>query len=267
MTPFFVSLPRTRSSILFETMRPFVESRLGTSLHMHTEMFLHWGRTFQCVNSGTGESFNTELLPFRTPNGLSMHFVHPPVFQENYGRNKFKLEMLKDERRHGREYFIKGTATMFDGHQEIFDFFGDRLFVFTNRKNNFDMMLSLMVAWETKIFHARPKNIEAYKTKLASVTLSEESLALGDKFIVGIERFRIMREYITKRFSYIDIDYDELETANQRATIITTMLNTDKWMTTIPDKDKLPLFVNKQYHTLITNMDEVYARFGSLQES
>ena len=55
---FFVCGPRTRSSILFETMQPWAEKKHGLlPLIGHTELFLEVSKNSQFYDHKTGEKY------------------------------------------------------------------------------------------------------------------------------------------------------------------------------------------------------------------
>ena len=104
---FFICGPRTRSSILFETMAPWSEQHYGLlPLKGHTELFLETSANMEFLDSKTNEKHEAELYPIAHENELRVHYIWPHVLKTREQRNKFMDEtigMLKKDR---EEYYI-----------------------------------------------------------------------------------------------------------------------------------------------------------------
>ena len=134
--PFFLCEPRSRSSILFETAQYWAQQRYGLlPLEGHTELFLEVSRNALHLDAKTDEKFECELYPIANGAELNIHYIYPHVLKTSSARNLHKIEMLRKLRSQGKNYNIKGTMNLVHTIDPMLDFFSDRTFVITRRRD------------------------------------------------------------------------------------------------------------------------------------
>lgn len=262
--PFFMCAPRTRSSILFECASFYVNEKFGLiNLKNHTELFLEFSRNAEFFDTKIGKKDVGEIYPIVHPSGeMHIHFIYPHVFKTTKDRNDYKLQVLKTQQQKGYEYFIKGTLEIVDSLEDVVDFFKDRHFVITKRRNIVDHALSFLVAWHTRIFHARTNNKERY------ISILEQGVHLPiDSLIDDLEVFL---EYTFKMwnaekllkqrgYDYTVLYYEDLEDFQSIDVALSHIFNDSGWSKCLPTdwSEHVPIKINKQYENIVLNYDEV----------
>lgn len=252
MTKIFqISLPRTRSSLVYETLRPYQTAKYGLKeVEGHPELFLEWGRNMEMCDRKTENCYTTELYPLQSDNGIKMHFVYPHIFGSTAKRNYHKIQLLESERQMGREYYIKGTLNIAESVSVVLDFFRDRRIVLTTRDDREAMYMSFLFAWESKIFHARKNNIELYHQKMSEGVTVPEQIVLD--YIPFVRQMDIIQNYVIQNgFDYKIVTYEQLANID----VLSDILETDEWKQYIDGKT--PIQIDKNYRELIHNYDEV----------
>lgn len=160
----FMGAPRTRSTILFEALAPYVEKTTGQRrIKGHTELFLEFSRNAEYRDLKTGRKAFGELLPVVDKNlDIVIHFVYPPLFETTAERNLYKLEQLEMQRLKGIDHFIKCTLEVVDTLPAVLEFYKDYQFIITKRKDLVQYCLSNIIARETGLYHARADNVDRY---------------------------------------------------------------------------------------------------------
>ena len=260
--PFFISAPRTRSSVLFETAQFYVENVLNKkSLHNHTELFLEFSRNTEFYDLKTDERNIAELYPVVKNNVLDVHYIFPHVFDTRKERNLYKLKLLQEQKDKGYEYNIKGTVQIIDTVPEIIEFYNDRHFVLTKRRNIEDYVCSFLVAYITKFFHARHYNIDRYNTRInEKVYVDNNILSNIHKLLDQTRELWKLEEYIKQKgYSYTVTYYEDLDTQDKIDSCLTDILGTSVWKDHLPVdfKDRLPIKIDKVYSNIISNYDEI----------
>lgn len=256
--PFFISPPRTRSTVLFETMRPYVLNNTDLlPINGHTELFLHTSRNMHLVDGKTRQSHETELYPIVSNSGIDIHYVYPWIYKDEHTSVTEKLKLLDSERQQFREYFIKGTINLHSAVDQTLDFYKDYRLVFTLRRNVVDMVISVLVAYYTKIFHARNDNIDLYKLLLdEGITVDTAVIQEFDSFISKISTIHQMVDRAdAQNLDYVVSYYEDLNTQESIDNCITSILETDQWKQHAARN--LPIKVDKDYSKVVTNYDEV----------
>ena len=254
--PFLISMPRSRSTVLFENMAPYMNHIGHPHIKNHAEYFLEWGRNVEFHDIKTNEKNMTELFPVSTKNELGLHFIYPPVFDNGYDRCMHKLAVLQQEKDMGREYFIKGTLNISRATEEVVDFFSDKKFILTKRRSVEDMILSFMFAWECKIFHARENNVEIYKELLK--TPVEGSIETLYGYVEFLRRAETVEAYIKKQgYEYQVVDYEDLDTDEKIYSTIDDIFETTEWRNHMPQTAHLPIRFDKDYSNIFTNITEL----------
>lgn len=268
--PFFISAPRTRSSILFETMAFYINQHCNLkSLDHHTELFLTKSVWANIQDKRTGEWHDTQLLPNFKNGKITMHHVYPPMFDNVQEANLFKLDTLAEAKDYDIEFNIKGTVQIIENYKEILEFFSDRKFIITKRHDVKALIASTLFALSVKAFHVRPNNIDVYNEHLSKgVLLSEELITLGEGLLVNVKRLWELEDYILDNGWDLSVVY--YEDLNDEAAInntITDILETADWIKYLPDDyhSKVPMKLDNDYTTLIHNYDELTERLDKIK--
>jgi hypothetical protein len=252
MKTFLISLPRSRSTLVYELLRGYHIQKYGLKeIHNHPEFFLEWGRNMELCDRKVNKYFTTELYPVAHKNGVEMHFVYPWILKDTESRNHYKINLLKQEKQLGNEYYIKGTLNIAKNCKEILDFYKDRKIIITEREDVESMYMSFFFAWESKIFHARHNNLELYKNKLNKGVIVPEQIILD--YILFVEQLNKIKQYLKdNNFNYSVLTYEDLENIDT----ISDVVETDEWKN-YADFNSLPIEIKKDYKKLIHNYNEV----------
>lgn len=253
MKIFPISIPRTRSSFLYESLRGYYKHVYNMPQPWgHPEIFLDWGRNMELVDRKVEVSHTTEIYPVSHKNEMKVHFIYPPVFDNRYDRNVYKLNVLQQEKDLGREYYIKGTLNIAPNMKEICDFYSDREIIFTTRDDKEKLYMSLMYAWTTKLFHARQNNLDLYKSRMDEGIVVD--LEDTRKTVEFINQNEIILDYLKdNNIKHTVVTYEQLENEN----VISDVLGTDDWIQY--REEDIPIHIEKNYRTLIKNYDDVLA--------
>ena len=251
MKTFLVSLPRTRSSVVYELLRGYNLHQGLKEVEGHSEFFLEWGRNMEMCDRKVNEYHTTELYPVSNKDGIQMHFVYPHILGDTASRNKYKISVLKNEKLRGKEYYIKGTLNIASGHQEILDFYKDKKIIVTERDDVEAMYMSFFFAWETKLFHARNNNLSLYKSLLDKPVYIPRQIILD--YIPFVKKMDQIKNYLKENnFDYSVLTYEQLDNID----VISDVMGSDEWKK-YADHDSLPIEIKKDYRNLIENYDEV----------
>ena len=251
MKTFLVSLPRTRSSVVYELLRGYNLHQGLKEVEGHSEFFLEWGRNMELCDRKVNQYHTTELYPVSHEDKLEMHFVYPWILKTSEARNAYKINLLKKEKANGREYYIKGTLNIGPGHEEILDFYKDRKIIITERDDVEAMYMSFFFAWESKIFHARKNNLDLYKSKLSEGVIVPKQIILD--YIPFVKQMDQIKTHLKENdFDYSVLTYEQLDDID----VISEVVGSDEWKK-YADHDSLPIKVDKDYKKLIKNYDEV----------
>ena len=262
---FFICGPRTRSSILFETMAPWSEQHYGLlPLKGHTELFLETSANMEFLDSKTNEKHEAELYPIAHENELRVHYIWPHVLKTREQRNLHKLEVLEQLRKQGKNYNIKGTMNIVATPVEVIDFFSDRHFVITKRRNMEQNAISLLYAFASKLFHAKSNNLERYKDILnEGVHISQDILNILPSYFQQWEKLNNIESLLDERgLEYTVVYYEEMNTQQEIYAIIDRLFATTEWRDNLPDDlDRhTPILLEKNYRHAIHNYDQVAQR-------
>lgn len=260
--PFFISPPRTRSSVLYHLMEWYAIEKLGLlPLKNHPELFLEFSQNNLCTNLRTGETTIGELYPVIHDNAMHVHFVSPPIFSSTVERNIYKLDVLKQARALGNEFYVKGSVPMVETPYEILDFFKDRHIVITKRRDIETCVLSYICASTTRIFHARPNNLDSYKNTLEEgVVIDESKLPRLHILLDQIYKLWNLEEYLKEHnFDYSVVYYEDLDNYDQIFNVINNLYGTSEWINYLPDdyEKLIPIKVEKDYTKCILNYDSI----------
>lgn len=260
--PFFLCAPRTRSTILFESSKYYLENALGMMrLNNHSELFLEFSQNAQFYDAKVGQMHTCEIYPLVKDDSISIHHIYPHVFKDVYERNKYKFDILKELKNRNKHVNLKGTIQLAHSIKDTVDFYSDRLFVITKRKNLLEYVLSLLTSYHIKIFHGRDNNIDRL------IKILNEGIILN---IVDAERITTNLLSLTnklwsienilkdKKIPYTIAYYEDLDSNENIKKILYNILGTDEWEKYIPsEKNILPIRIDKDFSKIIKNYDEV----------
>ncbi len=252
MKPFILSLPRTRSSIVYHLMAPYAEQHYGMFSNIHPEYFLEFSvENFFTVNSQVHFS---EIYPIIKHNKIETFYMYPYYFDNSTDRLTYKLSLLQQQKNEGIEYFFKGSIDIFKDYRPILNFFSDRKIVLIKRKNFHNLVISFLVAVELKTFHKTSGTAEIYKKLL------NEKIIISDTVLVGLENFigtllkidEVEKFLIENNFNTDILYYEELDSKKEIEDTISRIYNTDNWKKYIVKND-LPIDTNINYQKVVKN--------------
>lgn len=248
MRPLFLSPPRTRSTILYETMAPYVTSNSSLLPSVgHSEPFLH------LAQNKTIDGYATEIHPVLTEKCIEYKYVFPRVFKDNKDSVLKKLDLFRSAKEEGREYFFKATLNVAVVISEFLEVFKDRDLYLTLRKNPIDIFVSTAYAMAIKIFHARESNLNTYESHTKSkIKIDLSVLELMDWVV---EMVSVFYDLPNKRKNITLIYYDDMDSEQSINNVISKILKSDEWIDTKPNN--LPIKIDNDYESIIENYDEL----------
>lgn len=260
--PFFLCAPRTRSSILFETMMYWAQDYYNLlPLHNHMELFLEISKNVLVHDAKIEESFEAELHPVVRPDGIHIHYLWPPMFNNSVDRNLYKLDVLRELKNQGKNYNIKGTINIIHTPEQVVDFFSDRHFVITKRRSLVDNTVSFAYAYMSKLFSARKNNIQLYKDKLEEgVTIPQQLLDRIPNHVKEMKQLEDVEKILdAKHIPYSIVYYEDMNTQDEIYKTIDGLYNTNSWKNSLPNNvdDLLTIHIEKDYSKAIHNYDQL----------
>ena len=263
---FFVCGPRTRSSILFETMQPWAIKKHGLlPLSEHTELFLEVSKNDQFYDHKTGEKHEAEIYPVlqEIEQQMQVHYIYPHVLKTPEMRNLYKLDILnKMKHNYGKNYNIKGTINIRHTLDEIVDFFSDRHFVITKRRNMEQNVVSLLYAFASRLFHAKWSNLERYKNIFEQgVNINQNLLDIIPKYLASCKQLYTIEPILEQRnINYTVVYYEDMNTQEEIHSIIDILYQTTEWRQHLPKDLRTPILLDKNYRNAIHNYEQVVDR-------
>ena len=265
--PFFICPPRTRSTILFESLKPFVYKNTDLlPVHGHSEPFLHTLQNKTIIDHTTGESHLMEMYPIMTDRSMDIHYIYPWVFKDNRTSILQKLKMLEQAKQNGNEYYIKGTYNLAEAMDETLKFFEDYNIIITLRHDVTKLVCSTLFATQIKMFHKIQGREELYSNASAnSITISDEIIGLIKPFMDKLGGIYNLRNTLPNASI---VYYEDLDTQDKIDNCISNLAGTSEWKKDIREltstDNKLPIKLDNDYSSLITNYDQVAERVASL---
>jgi len=281
--PIFFSMPRSRSTALLTLATPYMENSLGLhSLGGQTEFFQEYSYRYITDDMQRDRKYSMEYFPLNRENSpITHHFVYPAIYNSKFQRTNHKLQVLNQEKIAGREYNIKIMAEdIFIGDNKldekydrnIFDFFSNRKYVITRRKDIKGMSFSLLVSMHTNLWHKRNANEFKYADLqqkpitinpglCTSIIPSLRAAAMMDLFENYIER---------SGYSHNTFYYEDLTTVEDMKVALDTVFENKIWREYINDEFieySLPKPLNLNYKEIITNYDEINDIIEAMHES
>jgi hypothetical protein len=240
-------------------MEPYALKKFGLlPLKNHSELFLFQSKNNVYEDLKTGDKNSAQLYPIASETSLDIHFIHPPVYSSIEEANLSKLKLLESEKSKGKNYWIKTTLEVVYNPKEISDFFSDRRFVLTDRKDISEFLLSTIFALKTRIFHARENNIDLYKDLISTgVMVDEKDLGRMDWVFNLLLEFKNLRKYISDRYDYINVFYEDTNTKEKLFNKINDIFCTDDWRSYYKPLDFHPIKIEKDYKEIIINYNEI----------
>jgi len=280
--PIFFATPRSRSTALMTLAAPYMESGLGLySLGHQTEFFLEYSHRYFMHDVNLDRRNVMEYFPLNRENApITHHFVYPPIYNDKKQRNSHKLQVLQQEKKAGRHYNIKIMSEDIPArnsidekfNRTIIDFFSDRTFVITRRKDIKGLAFSLLVSLHTNLWHKRETNQSKYEKLYenpivinpelcVSILPTLRSVAMMDLFENHIQR----SNYKSHTFYY-----EDLTTVEDMKCALDTVFGHTQWRDHLSDEYvelSLPRPLNLDYGDIIVNYDDISEILDSIIEN
>ena len=272
MSPFFLSPPRTRSTVLYELTSNYVKQKYGLlEIKNHSELFLQFNSSVVVTNHRVNQTFPTEMIPLVYDDCIHMHFIYPYMFKNLKERNLHKLDVLRQEKENGRNYHIKGTLQVSETPKEIIEFFGDRHFVITKRRNTLDQLLSLLYAKETRQFTVRQldNSMRTHAENLSNGVVISDYEEVARAVIKQSQAIYNLESVIhDKGLTCSVVYYEDLNTTEKIFTALSTILDDASWHHSLPNdyENNLVIDMKMDYSKAIVNYEEVKSKLLDLIE-
>lgn len=270
--PFLISPPRTRSSILYYTMAEYVQKKHGLMLiQNHSELFLEYNQSLTITDHKSKSTHPGEMIPF-LGESISMHSVYPYVFQNLKERNMYKLNMLKEAKSQGKNFYFKGTFQVSETAEEIIDFFSDRHFVITKRRNTLDQLCSLLFAKHHRmfiVFDANAEHVKNYKSNVLEGAVITDFERVARYVIEETQKLYALEEILQKKnLEYSVAYYEDMNTWDNIIQTAGKILGDSEWRHTIPNLSpkNMPMNTEVDYSKTIKNYTEVKSKLLELIE-
>ena len=272
--PIFIATPRSRSTALFTLAATAAETKFKLkSLGQNTEFFNEWSWRNFSHDSVTKAISSTEYFPINKPSGISHHYIYPPILKNKAERNVHKVRVLKYEKEMGREYNLKIMSTnlfyrdekKYRQADDIIDFFGDRKFVITRRRDVKGLALSLLVANHTQMWHKREANSESYNDLYENpITINPEMCTVITPDLQSLVKLDSLEESLKHRkYDYEVFYYEDMSTVEDMKNCLDVVFETDAWRQTVSDdqiEKHMTKDINLDYHKAIANYDKLEQR-------
>lgn len=270
--PIFFATPRSRSTALMELATPYTESVLGLhSLGHQTEFFQEYSHRYFSEDVHLGRANLMEYFPLNRENApITHHFVYPSIYNNKRQRLGHKLQVLQQERKVGRHYNIKIMAEDININENldekfdrsILDFFSDRTFVITRRKDIKGMALSLLFSLHTKLWHKRSASELKYDLlKENPITINPK---LGVSIIPALKAAAMMDQFEThlerSGYKHHTFYYEDLTTIEDMKVALDKVFGNQIWRSNVSDEYieyNLPKKLDLDYSKAIVNLEEI----------
>lgn len=266
--PLFVSLPRSSSTILFETGRAYAIRGLGMKdLAENSEFFHRFSNKYVSRNKQTNHEAVMELLPVNDPREnmpMKMHFTYPWMFKNHQQSVIHKLRVLMEERRRGNEYYVKAMAKDFwQAPDELLDFYRNRKIVFLRSRNLHRLAWSLVFAKATNIWHVRPNTLDKFN-QLAN---SDEQVIINKGIVTDVWPDLLVAKNMDnwenkvahRGIDSVTVYHEDIKDFDGVCSVLDQVYETDAWRDFMPDglQKTLPVKIEKNYQKWVMNFDEI----------
>jgi hypothetical protein len=222
---------------------------------------LEFSRNAEFLDVKEDKKYTAELYPIASGGNLNVHYVYPPVFKTRKDRNLYKIQTLEYLKLQGNEFNIKGTMQIIDTYPSIIEFYKDRHFVITKRRNITDYVCSFFVAYTSKLFHARPNNLDRYKKIIQDKVHIDPELfpQIGNLLKQTKQLWQVESLLKEKGYSYSVTYYEDLDTQQKINNKLTEILQTEDWIKYLPDNysERVPIKIDKDYSEIISNYEDI----------
>lgn len=276
--PIFFATPRSRSTALMTLAAPYMTNKLNLlSLGHQTEFFLEYSHRYFVQDSNLGTTNRLEYFPLNRENSpISHHFVYPPIYKSKQQRQGHKLQVLKSEKREGRNYNIKIMSSdiipsptkdwKFD--KSIIHFFSDRTFVITRRRDVKGLAFSLLVAAYTNLWHKRSSNEQKYQDLYDNpITINPELCTVIEEDLKSTALMDMYEGEIQKAgYKNHVFYYEDLTTIEDMKVALDQVFGHKLWREGLDDQfieSSMPKALNLDYTKIIANYDQVEKRVES----
>lgn len=264
--PFLFSAPRTRSSVINDLMLPYCIEKLGMrTINPHSELFLEVSRNQVLFDKKFGKEHHSEIYPVLNGDEITLHHVYPYILSTPQQRNHYKFDLLEVQKRKGIHYCIKGTVNCTSTLARTQEFFSDRHWIITMRKDKFNMVMSFLAAIYSGLFHCRHNNYDRYKEVIGKgFEVPLDGLYKGlTGFLKDVNTmWGCAQELENQGVQVTKVYYEDLDSYDKIFKFIDKALGTDDWQNYLkPDWEKtVPIVVEKDYTKIFTNYKKVEAK-------
>lgn len=265
--PLFVSMPRSGSTILFETAREYAVRQLGMrDLGRYSEIFNRFTYDVVAWNKEKETQAAMELFTInnKDPNmPMTVHLVNPPIFEGYRESVIHKIRVLMKEQEKGFEHYLKIMAFDFwQAPDELIELYKKRKFVLTRSRNIKNSAMSLIYSRYTNLWHARQSNW--YKWEDAARDPVHINPGLVEVIWPQIKVYQNMDNWehkLSERgLEYMVVYKEDLEDFDKVCGEIDKIYETNHWRETLSPEllSNLPFKREKNYKELISNYDQIY---------
>lgn len=254
--PFFICAPRTRSTILFEALTPYVEKHMGLRrIRGHTELFLEVSANAVFTDAKTNHQHSMQLMGVANGPDIDIHYVYPPLYQDTATGVRAKLQLLQQQRLLGYEYFIKGTLEVTDALNDVLEFYKGYQIVVSMRRDLTEYCLSSVTAWYSRIFHARQNNVDYYRQVLYNGV--DVDLVEAEQWLTQLLRYTKACWEIPNKIEATVVWYEDMSDWSGVVKAGALITNDANWIDHVPEDHfaHLPIKVDKNYERILPQYD------------
>jgi hypothetical protein len=270
--PIFLATPRSRSTALLTLSAPYLEAVQGLHVLGHqTEFFKEYSHRYFTRDVHMMRDNRMEYFPLNRENSpISHHFVYPPIYADKLQRDGHKIQVLAHEKKSNREYLIKIMTSDiridwdkdYNWDKSIVDFFNDRKFVITRRKDIKGLAFSLLVSVHTDLWHKRQANENRYKALEENpITINPELCTVIIPDLKGAAMMDKFEEYIQRSgYEHHTFYYEDLTTLQDMKEALNQVFDGNVWQDFLSDayvEQVMPQNLQLDYKKIIKNYDQI----------
>tara|TARA_B110000908_G_C10241973_1_gene446597 strand:- start:1110 stop:1733 length:624 start_codon:yes stop_codon:yes gene_type:complete len=193
-----------------------------------------------------------EMYPVMTDHSMDIHYIYPWIYKDNKTSVLEKLELLKQAKAKGNEYYIKGTYNISEAIDEVMDFFSDYDIILTLRHDVIELVCSMLFATSTKLFHLRDNNRGIYESRTSNITVSDDVIQELGGFVDKIGAlYNLRNDYPDLNVVY----YEDIDTPEKVDACVSNIAGNESWKSLRPTN--MPTKLDHDYSSLITNYDQI----------
>lgn len=279
--PIFLAAARSKSTALQTLASPYMETVLGLlPLGHQTEFFQEYSHRYGFLDMRMDRHYKAEYFPLNRENStITHHFVYPPIYTNKLQRDGHKLQVLRNEKESGRQYNIKimshdiflNPKKDYKWDRGLLDFFSDRTFVITRRKNVKDLAFSLLVSVHTDLWHKRDHNQDKYQDLYDNpITINPELCTVIIPTLKSVSMMDQFEDYLTKSgYKHHTFYYEDLVTLEDMKDALDKVFDNQVWREYLNDQylaAAMPQQLKLDYTKIISNYEEISKKIDSTLE-